>query len=171
MVKRKINGSTVFLAVMAVTFGLGVVSSGAAELKVGYVDLRRAFYEYQKAKDLETQLSSLTGDRQDERNKKVDEVTRLRDELALLAGEAKAKKEKEIEEKLAKLQEYDKEIRQELLTKKNDMFREVIEDIQKVVESIGQAEGYDYVFDSRNIMYSKETYDLTNEVLKKLNNK
>jgi outer membrane protein len=137
--------------------------------KMGYVDLRRAFYEYEKTKKMETELNSLTEDRQKERDKMVAKITKLRDKIELLSGEARNKKQTEIDAELVKLQEFDRDTRQELLTKKNDMFREVVEDIQKVVEDLGKKEKYDYVFDSRNIMYAKEEFDLTDKVVKRLN--
>jgi outer membrane protein len=133
------------------------------------VDLRRAFYEYEKTKTLEQQLNEETETRGTERTKMIDKITKLRDAAELLSGKAKTDKQAEIDEELSKLQELDRDTRQSLLNKKNDMFRAVIEDIQKVVEEIGEKGGYDYILDSRNIMYAKPDFDLTNEVIKKLN--
>ncbi len=143
----------------------------AAGEKIAYVDLRRAFYEYEKTKSMETELNSLTQTRQEERNNMIAAITKLRDEGELLTGDAKSKKQKEVDAGVAKLQEFDLKTRQELLNKKNDMFREVVDDIQKVVEGIGKKEGYDYILDSRNVMYAKETFDLTDVVVKQLNKK
>ena len=46
---------------------------------------------------------------------------------------------------------------------------EVVEDIQGIVEVFGKEGGYDYIFDSRNIMYADKKFELTEEVIKKLN--
>ncbi len=136
---------------------------------IAYVDLRRAFYEYEKSKAFDKDLTDETTARTDSRNAMVEEVRKLRDEAELLSEEAKAGKQAEIDTKINALNNYDRETRQELLNKKNEMFREVIEDIQEIVEVIGKAGGYDYILDSRNIMYSKEGFDLTDQVLEKLN--
>jgi len=64
-----------------------VVPAGTAqELKLGYVDLRKAFYEYDKTKDLENKLNTLTEDRQTKRTKMIEVITKARDEAELLSG-------------------------------------------------------------------------------------
>lgn len=158
------------LTIMIVAAVFALVSGAAyAEGKIGYVDLRKAFYDYNKTKTFETQLNDLTGKREGDRSKMVEEITKMRDEVQMLQGDAKGKKQGEIDNKIAALQQYDQETRQQLLTKKNDMFKEVIDDIQKIVENIGKAGGYDYVLDSRNVMYGKPDFDLTAQVVTQLN--
>ncbi len=157
------------LIIALVVFGLMVPAGFSKDAKIGYVDLRRAFYEYEKTKTLETELTELTESSQADRTKLVEEITKLRDEAELLSGTAREQKQGAIDAKLAELQDFDRKTRQLLLNKKNDMFRQVIDDIQKVVEGIGKKDGYDYVLDSRNIMYANESFDLTDVVLKQLN--
>ncbi len=161
--------SLILVLMVAALVLAGSVSSYAADGKVGFVDLRKAFYDYSKTKTFETQLNDLTSTREGGRNKMVEEVTKMRDEIQMLQGDAKNKKQADMDNKIATLQEYDRETRQQLLNKKNDMFKEVIDDIQKVVETIGKANGYDYILDSRNVMYGKEELDLTNQVVTQLN--
>jgi outer membrane protein len=139
--------------------------------KIAHVDLRRAFYEYEKSKVFDKELNDITNKKTEERNKKVEEIKKMRDEADKLNGEAKAKKEKEIDDKINSLNEFDRVIRQEVLTKKNDMFKVVIDDIQKIVDNMGKQGGYDYIIDSRSVMFAKEGQDLTDQVLKELNKK
>ena len=162
-----------FVAVIAVIIvGMFLVSPASAEaMKIGYVDLRRAFYEYEKSKNFDTELTKLTNERGEKRNKMVDEVRKMRDESELLSDSAKAAKLKQLNTKITALNEYDTNTRQELLNKKNEMFRVVIGDIQKIVEDIGARDKYTYVFDSRNIMYSQKQDDLTDQVVTRLNKK
>lgn len=159
----------VTVLLVAAFVGMGLASAYAAEGKTGYVDLRKAFYEYGKTKTFETQLNDVTAKRETERAKQVEVITKLRDEINTLQGEMKNTKQAEADAKIAALQTFDTETRQQLLTKKNDMFKEVIDDIQKIVENIGKAGGYDFVLDSRNIMYGKPEFDLTNQVITQLN--
>ncbi|MGB2601361.1 MAG: OmpH family outer membrane protein [Candidatus Omnitrophota bacterium] len=159
----------VVLIAVFMILSLLVPAAQAKDGKMGYVDLRKAFYEYEKTKTMESQLTDETESRQTERTKMIEKINKIRDEVELLSGKAKTSKQAEIDNGLAALQEFDRETRQTLLNKKNDMFREVIEDIQKVVETIGEKDGYDYVMDSRNIMYAKPEFDLTERVIKELN--
>ncbi|MFH1305700.1 MAG: OmpH family outer membrane protein [Candidatus Omnitrophota bacterium] len=168
----KISGKLVMWC--AVVFAVLVLASSvgyAKEIKAGYVDLRRAFHEYERAKNLETELNGLRDARQKERTAKIEQITKLRDKAELLNEDARSQKQTEIDILVVKLQEFDRDTRQELLDKNNNMFREVVEEIQGVVGEIGKKEGYDYVFDSRNIMYAKEDFDLTDIVIKQLNSK
>ncbi len=146
-----------------------VFAAGGGIEKIGYVDLRRAFYEYEKSKTLDKELTDITNQRTKERATIVERITKLRDESELLSDDAKAKKQQAIDAEIAKLNEFDRDIRQEILSKKNDMFREIIDDIRKVVEEIGEKEKYDVILDSRDIMYAKKGFDLTDQVLMELN--
>ncbi|MGB2879135.1 MAG: OmpH family outer membrane protein [Candidatus Omnitrophota bacterium] len=160
---------SVIMATLLVIGVLALPVMAAQEGKIGYVDLRKAFYEYEKTKTFEDELNKITDDRQKDRNTKVEKVTKLRDEMELSSGSARNNKQKQVEDAITDLNEFDLETRQMLLNKKNDMFRQVIDDIQKVVEDIGKKGNYDFVLDSRNIMYSQEKFDLTEEVIKRLN--
>lgn len=154
---------------MCVLVAVSASFAYSQELKIGYVDIRRAFYEYERTKTLEEGLTAITEDSQEERSKLVGELTQLNDEGELLSGKAKEQKQKEVDVKFLQLKDFDKDLRQKLLNKKNDMFREVIDDIQKVAVEIGEKGEYDFIIDSRNIMYAMEKYDLTEEVVKQLN--
>lgn len=137
--------------------------------KVGYVDLRRAFNEYEDAVERQEELDVLTEQLQQERNRMVSDITQQRDRAEMLSGEAREQAYAEIDQKLLQLQQFDHEKRQELLNQKNEMFREVVEDIERVVTSIGSEEGYDYILDSRYMMYARDGLDLTDTVLRQLN--
>ena len=149
--------------------GLCTQIAYAEGMKIGYVDLRKAFYEYKKTKTMEDQLNKLAEGIQKKRDNKINELTKLRDKAELLSGDKRTQQEQVINQKLQELQAFDQETRQDLFNKKNDMFRSVIDEIQTVVEDMGKSGGYDYILDSRNVMFSQEKYDLTADVIKRLN--
>ena len=167
--RSTIKKTAVIVMAGIILSGMFALAGYSQEAKMGYVDLRKAFYEYKKTKALETELTELTEATQQKRNTMIQNITKLRDETELLKGAAKEKKQAETENMLKELQQFDKETREVLLNKRNDMFKQVVDDIQKVVEGIGKKDGYDYVLDSRNIMYANESFDLTEVVLKQLN--
>ncbi|MBL7072188.1 MAG: OmpH family outer membrane protein [Candidatus Omnitrophica bacterium] len=169
MMKKMGRKTVVMFMVAAVLFLMKPSFVMAENGKVGYVDLRKAFYEYDKTKTMKDSIDDLTEDRQAKRDKMIEAISKLRDEAELLTGSAKEKKMKQINDKSLEIQEFEREARQELLGKENDMFKEVVEDIQKVVEKLGKEDEYDYIFDSRNIMFANEKYELTDQVIKKLN--
>ena len=163
-------GKVIAAGVTAILIAGSCLSPAQAEGdKIGYVDLRRSFYEYEKQQNMEKEINSLTEKSQAERTEKIAELTKLRDETELLSGNARVQKQNEIDAKLLALQEFDRDTRQELLNRKNGMFREIMDDIQKVVDEMGKNGDYDYILDSRNVMYAKGDFDLTEQVIKQLN--
>lgn len=166
---RCFGKSLMVVIAIFVVIALAVPATYAAELKIGYVDIRRAFYEYDKSKNAEQEFNTMSENFQKERDAKIEELNKMRDEGELLSDAAKAQKQREIEEKVLALQEFDRTSRQELVNKRNEKFKEVVDDIQVVVEDLGKKEGYDYILDSRNIMYVKDGFDLTDKVLEKIN--
>ena len=50
-----------FTAVLLFAFGLWNFSAYSEEIKLGHVDLRRAFYEYDKTKEMEEELGHSGG--------------------------------------------------------------------------------------------------------------
>jgi len=137
--------------------------------KIGYIDARRVLYSYEKTKAYEKDMSGLQEKLQAEREEKIEAVRKMRDEVELLNGDAKTKKQIELEGKIADLNEFDRNSRQQLLTKQNDALRDLMGDINKVVEALGKKGGYDYILDSRGLIYKKEALDLTEQAIQQLN--
>lgn len=165
---------SIVLAVAAVfVFGLfaGVIQEKAyaKEYKLGYVDLAKVFDEYKKTKDSEKALETKGKAKEAERKTLVDELKKLKDEQALLSEKAKAEKQTIIDGKIRGLQDFDRLARDEIVKERNDMLAGILKDIEKVVTDYSKANGYDMVLNSRMLLYGGEQYDLTNEVLSRLN--
>lgn len=141
----------------------------AKELKIAYVDLAKVFDEYKKTKDSEKVLEEKSKGKEGERTKLINEIKKLKDEQALLSEKAKAEKQGAIDNKIKVLQDYDTKTRNELIKDRNDMLGGIMKDIEKTVSDHAKASGYDLVLNSRMLLYGADQYDLTAEVLAKLN--
>jgi len=174
-VKRKVKAQSLKLLVLSFGFALCALSFSlpsacfAAELKIGYLDVGKTFDEYKKTKDLDAELEGQTKVKQAERDKMVSEITRLRDELQLLSEKGKADKQVIIDEKIKKLQEYDRVTRNELRTKRDEMVADILKEIDKVVQDYGAKGNYDMIFNDKVIVYKKDSLDITQDILKTLN--
>lgn len=165
------------LAVLAVAavFVLGLFSAVsqdrayAKEYKIGYVDLAKVFDEFKKTKESEKTLEAKGKAKEDERKKMIDEIKKLKDEQALLSEKAKAEKQSVIDTKIKNLQDFDKNTRDDLMKERNDALGNILKDIEKIVTDYAKAEGYDLILNSRMLLYGAPAYDLTNEVLTRLN--
>lgn len=143
----------------------------AAGEKIAYMDLAKIFDEYNKTKDLDKQLEDKGTAKQAERDKLVAEIKKLKDEVELMADKGKEAKQAAIDEKIKKLQDFDRESRDALRKERDDMARQILNEIKGVIDEVGKKEGYLLILDSRAILYGKEGDDLTNNILKTINDK
>ncbi|MFA5146690.1 MAG: OmpH family outer membrane protein [Candidatus Omnitrophota bacterium] len=168
MSKRIVLLTVALFAIAAFTSGLARVAC-AAELKIAYVDMGKVFSDYNKTKDAEKVMEEKTKVKEGERKTLVDELRKLKDEQALLSEKAKAEKQTIIDEKVKNLQEFDRKARDELIKERNDKLGTLVKDMEKVIEDYAKESGYDFIVDSRILLYGKEQYEVTAEILKRLN--
>ena len=156
---------------IAVFFVIGLLCGNAAakEYKIGYVDLAKVSDEYSKTKDYEKNFESQVKAKDAERQKSVDEIRKLKDEQALLSDKAKAEKQTAIDDKIKKLQDFDKGVRDELIKQRNQMLGEIQKDIDGVISAYAKETGYDIVLIKQTVLYGGSDLDLTGEVIKRLN--
>ncbi len=142
-------------------------------LKIGYVDLGRVIDQHPMVKEAEEALRKQQEVKQKELEVKREEISRLEAELRvrepLLEEGEKERRLRVIEEKKRGweqlFREYDLEMRRKVFEKRREMFDEV----RQVVKSFGREKGYTLILDARQVIYSLEGLDVTEEVIKRLN--
>ncbi len=159
---------------MSALFVAGVLAFGVGEAyaeaeKIAYVDLAKVFDEYQKTKEFDKSLEGKGAAKQAERDKMVAEIKKLRDESELLTGKAKEGKQVTIDEKIKALQEFDRTTRDALRKERDGMVRDILKEIEAVIQDFGRTQGYTYIFNDRVLVFKSETGDLTAQVIKALN--
>lgn len=165
--KKLVALAVVMMFVAGMFFG--VAQASAKEYKIGYVDLAKVFDEFKKTKDSEKDLEAKGKAKEADRNKMIEELRKLKDEQALLSEKAKAEKQTVIDNKIKTLQDFDKVTRDELVKERNDMLALILKDIEKIVTDYSKANGYDLILNSRMLLYGDVQYDLTKEILTRLN--
>ena len=151
---------------------LGVMLSSSAfakELKVGYVDLSRLFDNYQKTKEFDTALQKQGESFTKDRDGMIAKIRDAQGKLALLKEEEKNKLGESIEKQKTDLIEYDKQKRTELAKQRDEKVREILLEIEKIVSDLAKKEGYDYILNDRVLVYGDQTQNITDRVLKILN--
>lgn len=161
----------IILAMAIIVFmpGLFARPASASDLKIGYLDVGKTFDEYKKTKELDASLENQTKAKQAERDKMVSEITRLRDELALLSEKGKQDKQSVIDERVKKLQEFDSVARNDLRKKRDEMVADILKEIDKSVQEHGNKNGYDLILNDKVLIYKKENLNITEDILKALN--
>ena len=161
-----------FVMVMLFLGGLMVVNASTASAageKIGYVDLAKIFDEYQKTKEFDKALETKGAQKQSERDKMVAEVKKLRDESELLSAKSKEDKQAAIDEKIKSLQEFDRITRDSLRKERDTMVRDILKEIEVIIQDFGRAQGYSFIFNDRVLVFKSEGNDLTAQVVKALN--
>src|ERR1700719_1584140 len=107
------------LLALAAGFAFPAASFAQTSLKIGTVDMNRAFKEYNKTKDAEAKINDAKNqakkefdDRADAYKKALDEINNLNKQLdaPALAPEAKTQKAKERDDKIANIKNMEREI-------------------------------------------------------------
>jgi len=173
------------LALPAATYAQG--------LKVGTVDMNRAFKEFNKTKDSEKKINEAKDaakkeydDRAENYKKALDEINKLNQQLdsPALSADKKTSMAKERDEKIANIKNMEREIndfrqtRERQLQEQAMRMREtLVKEITDVIMERVKSNGYDMVFDKSGqstnfisvVMYAKESMDFTTDVITTLN--
>jgi len=167
--KTRFRWMVLTLAVFCAVAAADQKKAEAAADKIGYVDLGRVFDEYEMTKSLDKQLESKGSVKQADRDKMVADIKKMRDEAELLSAKAKDDKQAVIDDKLKVLQEFDRTTRDALRKERDDMVKDILKQIEVVIQDFGKAQGYGYIFNDRVLVYKGEGNDLTAQVIKVLN--
>src|ERR1700704_4440207 len=181
------------LLTAAAALALPAVSHAQGTLKVGTVDMNRAFKEYNKAKDSEKKINEAKDgakkeydDRAENYKKALDEINKLNQQLdsPALSADKKTSMAKERDEKIANIKNMEREIndfrqtRERQLQERAMRMREtLVKEITDVIMERVKSSGYDMVFDKSGqstnfisvVMYAKESMDFTTDVITALN--
>jgi outer membrane protein len=145
----------------------------SAEVKIGFVNLRRAAYEVDEGKAAVAQLKREEAEKQKKLDERKAELTRLKGEYdkqaMVLSDKARAEKAGEIEQKLAEFQQLGLQWEQELNVKQQQLLGAVGERLDPVVKEIAEAEGLTFVLEKGAVLYGPSALDLTNELIRKYN--
>ena len=137
--------------------------------KIGYLDLSKTFDNYEKTKEYDSVLEGLTKAYEKERNDKIEKMKEAQGKLSLLKDDEKAKLEDEISKMQADYKEWDQGQQTDLIKERDEKIREILLEIEKVVSDFAKKENYDYILNDRVLIYGNEQLNVTDKVLKLLN--
>ena len=163
---------TVRILVCAVfLLGAFLLQDTFAAEKIAYVDLGLVFDGYGKTKDFDVKLESSQKTEQEKIDKKVEEIKELQDKIPLLSEEEKQDKQLEIDSLAKDLQEFQRSAEMDLRQQRDERLKEILQDIQDVIEEVAKEDKYTFILNERTLLYGDESLDISNEVLKRLNDK
>src|SRR5881409_2920626 len=177
----------------ALTLTLPVAAFAQGTLKIGTVDMQRAFKDYNKTKEAEAKINDAKNsakkeydDRAEAYKKSLDEINNLNKQLesSALSSDKKTQIAKDRDDKIANIKNMEREIgdfrqtRERQLQEQLMRVREgIVKEITDVVIEKVKANNLDLVFDKSGmsingvpfLLYSHDNIDFTNDVITVLN--
>ena len=175
----------------AVAFPMAAFSQGA--MKIGTVDMNRAFKEYNRTKDSEKKINEAKDaakkefdDRAENYKKALEEINKLAQQLdsPAINADKKTALAKERDEKIANIKNMERELNDFRQTRERQLQEQamrmrdnIVKEITDVIMERVKASNYDLVFDKSGqsvssvplIIHSKDNMDFTTEVITALN--
>jgi outer membrane protein len=176
---------------LALAFPIAALAQGT--MKIGTVDMQRAFKEYNKTKEAEVKINDAKNaakkeydDRAESYKKALDEINNLNKQLEspALSADKKTQTAKERDDKIANIKNMEREIsdfrqtRERQLQEQLMRVREgIVKEITDVVMEKVKASDMDLVFDRSGmsingvpfLLYSHDNIDFTNDIITVLN--
>ena len=176
---------------LALAFPIAALAQGT--LKIGTVDMQRAFKEYNKTKEAEVKINDAKNaakkeydDQAEAYKKSLDEINNLNKQLEspALSADKKTQTAKERDDKIANIKNMEREIsdfrqtRERQLQEQLMRVREgIVKEITDIVMEKVKASNLDLVFDKSGmsingvpfLLYSHDNIDFTNDIIAVLN--
>lgn len=152
---------------------LAAAPVAAAELKIGYVDFQRALNEVEEGKIAKANLKRDFDDKQKQLDKDKTDLDRLQAEFEKQAGvmsdEAKRDKAMEIDRRMREAQGKAMGFQKELSDREREVTRGMFDRMLTLTREIADADGLTYVFDKNSLLVAPPAADITNELVRKYN--
>jgi outer membrane protein len=179
--------------ILALTLAFPIAALAQGTLKIGSVDMQRAFKEYNKTKEAEVKINDAKNaakkeydDRAESYKKALDEINNLNKQLEspALSADKKTQTAKERDDKIANIKNMEREIsdfrqtRERQLQEQLMRVREgIVKEITDVVIEKVKANNMDLVFDKSGmsingvpfLLFSHDNIDFTNDIIAVLN--
>jgi outer membrane protein len=176
---------------LALVFPIAALAQGT--MKIGTVDMQRAFKEYNKTKEAEVKINDAKNsakkeydDRAESYKKALDEINNLNKQLEspALSADKKTQTAKERDDKIANIKNMEREINDFRQTRERQLQEQlmrvregIVKEITDVVMEKVKANHFDLVLDKSGmsingvpfLLYAPDNVDFTNDIIAVLN--
>jgi outer membrane protein len=148
------------------------------DFKTAYVDTAELMKEYTETKDLEAKYKGQAA----EKGRQLEaEINRFKQEAASFQSNAQANGQEWAQKKGAELQRREQQLAQaqqglqmQLQQESGKEMDSLVKGVKKFIKDYGKEKGYDYIYgtgDAASVLYAKDSYDITKDIIKLLNDK
>jgi outer membrane protein len=165
------------LALSATLFVVVPRLAHAAELKLAYVDLQRAFAEVDEGRTAKAKLEQIRATKQKDIDKEKDQLQKEKEtyekQLPTMSAETRAQQGDELRKKFLDLEQRFEKGRAELAQNERETLGGILAKMQPIISGIAQRDGFTMVFEKNDsgLVYAPPSLDLTNELIRLFNEK
>ncbi|MBS2023323.1 MAG: OmpH family outer membrane protein [Deltaproteobacteria bacterium] len=166
-----------FLVVLALPLALLGSKAAFAQSapKYGYVDVQRAVQEVEEGKAARTRLQGELNDRRQQIEKKKTDLEKMQGDFskqsAVLSEDAKKKKMEEMQKAYIDTQTAAQQMQEELSAKEQEAMGRISRNMIQIVSEVAERDGFTFVFDKAVLLFAPPSSEITNEVVRRYNDK
>jgi outer membrane protein len=170
--KFRVMGISIIILFLVVPMAMG-----ETQLKVAYVDFQKALEQCQKGKEAKQKLQNWFKEKQELINRKQEELRKLQEEISkqsmLLKDEVRFQKQQEYQTKLRDFQRLFNDAQEEMRQEEIKLTRPILAELAKIVEEIGEKEGYTFIFlrEQSGLIFATPKLDITQKVVEIYDNR
>ena len=147
----------------------------AQPLKLAYVDVQRAIQETDEGKAARNRLKSEFDQRRSQIDKKSADLEKMQQEYEkqapVLSDDAKRKKQEDFQKALIDARKSAGDLQEDMNRQEQAAMGNILQRLQQVVAEIAERESLSFVMDKGMLLYAPAAADITNEVVRRYNDK
>lgn len=149
----------------------------AADVRIGYVDMRRVLTESKAGQQVKGEIEKTVKQRQEalaREEQKLKELQQAYEKEKLILSEAqRQEKQKEFEQRLNAYRQATAEAQREIQQKEQAYTKKALPEVRTIISDIAKAEKLTLVFEKHEmpVLYAADGPDLTEKVIKRLDAK
>ena len=148
-------------------------SAYAQGMKIGYVDVQRAVQEVEEGKAARTRLQAELQQKRADLDKKRADLERMKadyeKQAPVLSEDAKRQKQEALQKAFVDAQSAAGQMQEELSGKEQEAMQSISKRLLQVVAEVSDRENFTFVLDKAALLYAPAASDITNEVVRRYN--
>jgi len=154
--------------------GAGIIMSNQSvcfskELKIGYVNVFKVFNEYAKTKEYDEKLEKNKKEAEKKLEAKKEAIEKLQNKLSLLKEKERSSEEEKMKKEITEYRETERKALIDIKKERDEKMKEIIEDINKVVEDYAKKNKFDLIVNESSVLYGDKAMDITSDIMKLAN--
>jgi outer membrane protein len=156
-------------------FFLALLSLGAqADSKFAFINAKDLLEKSPQAVAANSELKAQFGEREQNLRKLAQGIQQMektyQTDAAIMSAEQKKKAEDNIIQNKRRFQFEQQSLKEDLQNKQRELLQVVQAKIKTVIQAYGEKNGYDFIFADSSIVFASDAVDITDDILKELQN-